>query len=272
MSLKILALGTGVCANSYGCKKERKPQSYLIEVDGVMILFECPEGVRLRLEDYGYDYGYVQHVAVSHGHPDHACLPQFLQSKSCRRIFGDDDHPEFGLCTVYLPTKLVEGFQKVWDWHHPENDGKYWPEFTPRFVSMGEGSAVGIAPNITLKSFPVFHGYGKHPCVAYRLETPYGVVAYSGDSAVCDGLLAAAKQADLFICEQAWNIGYKDKVHYGHLTPVEVGEVCAKARVKRVRLTHYIGLDKDADVIAEIRRGGFKGDAKRAKDGDRWEL
>jgi ribonuclease BN (tRNA processing enzyme) len=48
--------------------------------------------------------------------------------------------------------------------------------------------------------------------------------------------------------------------------------VCAKAGVKRVRLTHYIGLDKDADVIAEIRRGGFKGEAKRAKDGDKWEL
>ncbi len=271
MSLKIFALGTGVCANGFAPGANRQPPGFLVDCDGVLVLFDCSEGVRYRLAQAGYDYGYVQHIAISHGHPDHACLPQFIQAKSCRRIFADD-HPEFGVCTIYLPTELVEKFPQVWNWHQPENDGKYWPEFTPRFVPMGEGSSVGVAPGITLESFPVFHGFGKHPSVAYRLKTPHGVVAYSGDSALCDGLVAAAEQADLFVCEQGFRLGYKDKVHYGHLTPPEVGEVCKRAGVKKVRLTHYIGLDDEKAVIAEIRKAGFKGEVKHARDGDVWEV
>lgn len=271
MPLKVLALGTGNCSNGYAPNTDRKPPGFLVDVDGILILLDCSEGIRYRLQEKGYEYGLVQHVAVTHGHPDHACLPQFLQAKSCRRLWGKDQ-PEFGVCTVYMPSKLVKGFQTVWNWHQPENDGKYWPEFTPRFIAMGQGSAVGIAPDITLKSFPVYHGFGKHPAVAYRLETPHGVITYSGDSAVCDGLVEAARNADLFICEQSFRIGYKDTARYGHLTPREVGEVCKRAGVEKVRLTHYVGLDKASDVLAEIKKGGFKGDVKHAKDGDEWML
>lgn len=272
MAVKVIALGTGVCSNFYmKCTVERKPPGFLVDADGTFILLDCSAGIRYRMEELGYDYGYLQHVAITHAHPDHAALAQFIQAKSCRRIFHDD-HPEFGVCTIYMPTKLVEGFDAVWRWHLPENEGKYWKEFTPRFVSMGKGSSVGIAPGITLKSYPVYHAFGKHDCVAYRLETPNGVIAYSGDSAKCDGLIEAAKDADIFICEQAFRIGYEDKLHYGHLTPYEVGEVCAAARVKHVRLVHYIGLDSEEDVIAEVRRGGYEGDVKRAMDMDVWTL
>lgn len=269
MPLKVIALGTGVCANGYCAYPERHPPGFLVDVDGVLILLDCSEGARYRIQQAGYDYGYLQHVAITHAHPDHAALPQFLQAKSCRRIFADD-HPEFGVCDVYMPSDLVTGFDAVWRWHVPENNGEYWSEFTPRFVPMGEGSSVGVAPGITLKSYPVYHAFGRHPCVAYRLETPYGVIAYSGDSAKCDGLIAAAKDADLFICEQAFRIGYIDAVKYGHLTPQDVGDVCAAANPLHVRLVHYIGLDREDDVVAIIRRAGFAGDVEYAHDMDAW--
>jgi ribonuclease BN (tRNA processing enzyme) len=272
MGVKVIALGTGVCSNHFmRCALERQPPGFLVDADGHLLLLDCSEGVRYRMQSVGYDYGYLQHVAITHAHPDHAALAQFLQAKSCRRIFNDD-HPEFGVCSIYLPSGLVDGFEAVWRWHVPENEGKYWAEFTPRFVPMEEGSSVGISPGITLKSFPVYHAFGRHPSVAYRVETPYGVIAYSGDSAKCGGLIQAATDADLFICEQAFRIGYEDKVQYGHLTPYEIGQVSAAAGVKHVRLVHYIGLDSEEDVIAEVRRGGFKGDAKRAKDLDVWTL
>ncbi len=271
MPLKIIALGTGVCSNGFCSFPERYPPGFLIDIDGVLMLFDCSEGIRYRVQQAGYDYGYVQHVAISHSHPDHAALPQFLQAKSCRRIFADD-HPEFGVCDVYMPTELVNGFADVWRWHVPENEGQYWREFTPRFVPMGEGSSVGIAPGIILKSFPVYHAFGKHPSVAYRLETPYGVIAYSGDSAVCDGLIEAARNATLFICEQGFGLGYNDVMKYGHLTPTNVGEVCVAAEPEHVRLVHYIGLDREEEVIKEIRRAGFQGDVSRAMDMDVWTL
>lgn len=272
MGVKVIALGTGVCANGYmTCSVERRPPGFLVDVDGVLLLLDCSEGLRYRIQEVGYDYGHIQHVAISHTHPDHAALPQYLQAKSCRRIFNDDHH-DFGICNVYMPSQHVEGFDAVWRWYVPENEGKYWSEFTPNFVPMDEGSSVGIAPGVTLKSYAVYHAFGKHHALAYRLETPYGVLAYSGDSAKCDGLIKAATGAELFICEQSFRIGYEDKVRYGHLTPYEVGEVCVEAGVKHARLVHYIGLDAEEDVIAEVRRGGFEGNVKRAMDFDIWSF
>jgi ribonuclease BN (tRNA processing enzyme) len=197
-------------------------------------------------------------------------LPQFIQAKACRRLWAND-HPAFGDCAFYLPGALAKTFPAVWDWHQPEMQGAYWPEFTPKFVSVKKGSAITIAPDVTLKAFPVFHGFGEHPAVAYRLETPAGVIAYSGDSAVCDGLVEAAAGADLFICEQAFRIGYEDRAQYGHLTPKDVGIVCSRANPKQVWLTHYVGLDDEKDVLREIKSAGFHGSVQHAKDGDRWE-
>ena len=271
MPAQVIALGTGVCANGYLPNTRREPPGFLIDIDGTLILFECSEGIRYRIERAGYEYGHVQHVAISHAHPDHAALPQFLQARSCRRLWGKDE-PEFGLCSIYMPKELVDGFQDVWNWHLPENDGKYWPEFTPKFVSLDDGSKIGITSGITLEAFSVYHGFGRHPSVALRLETPYGVIAYSGDSAVCEGLIKAAMGADLFICEQSFQIGFKDRGRYGHLTPKDVAKVCLKTKPKKVRLTHYTNLDRPRDVIREIRHNGFHGDVRQAKDGDVWRL
>ncbi|MFA5129655.1 MAG: ribonuclease Z [Patescibacteria group bacterium] len=272
MGVKVVALGTGVCANGYmTCDVERHPPGFLVDVNGELILLDCSEGIRYRIQQAGYDYASVHHVAVSHSHPDHAALPQFLQAKSCRRIFGNDK-PDFAHCAVYLPKVLAEGFDAVWRWHLPENDGKYWQEMTPSFMPMVHETRIEIAPNVILSSFDAFHGFGKHPAVCYRLETPFGIIAYSGDTALCDGLVQAARDADLFICEQGFRRGFIDAANYGHLTPPEIGRLCAEAKPKHVRLVHYIGTDAEADVLADIRSAGFDGDVKRANDFDVWIL
>lgn len=271
MPCTVIALGTGVCANGFAPNTDRHPPGFLVDVDDTLILLDCSEGIRYRIARAGYDYGLVQHVAITHGHPDHVALPQFIQAKVARRWWGTDN-VAYGDCAFYLPADLAKGFPAVWDWHQPEMQGVYWPEFTPKFVEVKKGSAITIAPGVTLKAFPVSHGFGEHPAVAYRLETPQGVVAYSGDAAVCDGLVEAATNADLFICEQSFRIGYEDHAGYGHLTPKNVGEVCARANPKQVQLTHYTGLDDEKEVIREIKKGGFEGAVHHAKDGDRWEL
>lgn len=265
--MKVAALGTGVCANGYLPNEQRFPPGFLIDADGTLILFDCSEGIRYRIAAAGYDYGNVGHVAVTHGHPDHAALPQFIQAKSCRRVFAND-HPSFAACNIYLPRGLVEKFPAVWDWHQPELNGKYWPELTPTFISMDDGSAQMLSPGIKLKSYVVHHGFGRHPSVCYRLETPQGVVAYSGDSGPCDALVKAGEDADLYILEASFRIGYTDAQNYGHLTPRQAGDIAKRCRAKRVRLTHYINLDSETAVLNEVREAGYFGDVALAKDGD----
>lgn len=266
-NMKVVALGTGVCANGYLPHEQRQPPGFLVDANGFLVLFDCSEGIRYRISAAGYEYGSVGHVAITHGHPDHAALPQFIQAKSCRRIWAND-HPSFAACNIYLPRQLVEKFPAVWDWHQPENEGKYWPELTPTFISMDDGSEQMLAQGIKLTSYAVPHGYGRHPAVCYRLETKQGTVAYSGDSGPCEALVKAGEDADLFILEASFRVGYTDAEKYGHLTPRDAGEIAKRSRVRRVRLTHYINLDTEQAVLNELREAGYHGDAALARDGD----
>ncbi|MFH1078360.1 MAG: MBL fold metallo-hydrolase [Patescibacteria group bacterium] len=265
--MKVLALGTGVCSNGHLPGARMQPPGFLIDVDGTLILLDCSEGIRYRIADAGYDYGAIGHVCVTHGHPDHAALPQFIQAKACRCIFGSGCRVA-NPCTFYLPRPLVERFRAVWDWYQPENDGGYWKEFTPTFVPLDDRATIELEKDVRLTSYAVPHGFGRHPAMCFRLETPEGIVAYSGDSGSCDALVEAAHDADLFICESENRIGYVDVTKYGHLNPREAGEIAKRSRCRRLRITHTTGEDEPEAILHEIREAGFHGDAAVARDGD----
>ncbi len=60
-------LGTGTCQIEY----ERRASSVLLELEGTHILFDCGHGIVQRLLDVGVHPNTLQHVVLSHFHPDH---------------------------------------------------------------------------------------------------------------------------------------------------------------------------------------------------------
>ena len=60
-------LGTGTCQIEH----ERRASSVLLDLDGTHILFDCGHGIVQRLLDVGVHPNTLQHVIVSHFHPDH---------------------------------------------------------------------------------------------------------------------------------------------------------------------------------------------------------
>ena len=60
-------LGTGTCQIEH----ERRASSVLLDLDGTHILFDCGHGIVQRLLDVGVHPNMLQHVIVSHFHPDH---------------------------------------------------------------------------------------------------------------------------------------------------------------------------------------------------------
>lgn len=271
MGLRVVSLGTGVCADTPHTKSTRQPPGFLVSVDDLHLLFDCSEGVRFRLKQSGVDISHVTHVAVSHAHPDHAALPQFIQSKFCRHLFGDHDERGTKL-RIFLPKTLARDFPQVWNWHQPENDGGYWKEFAPEIVGMEDGFEEDIAPGVTLKAVDVYHGYGRHPAMGFRVVTPYGIVAYTGDSGVCEGVRVIAQSADLFIADCSTRVGQEYTGGYGHMGPRQCGDISLKSGAKRLWLTHYYDYDTPEAMLAEVRAAGFFGEAKLAHDGDVFEV
>ena len=75
-------LGTGTCQIEF----ERRASSVLLELDGTYILFDCGHGVVQRLLEAGVEHQQVQHIVLSHFHPDHVSdLVPFLQAGAWSR-------------------------------------------------------------------------------------------------------------------------------------------------------------------------------------------
>jgi ribonuclease BN (tRNA processing enzyme) len=107
----------------------------------------------------------------------------------------------------------------------------------PRFALTLRELAIGercTLDALAVTPFHVQHDDRAGPCLALRIEAEGKVVTYSGDTAWTDELIAAARAADLFVCEcytyeRAVNTHMSLATLAGHLD--EIG-------ARRVVLTH----------------------------------
>lgn len=273
--MKLTILGSGTCASGIPGVPNRYPPAFLLEWGGVQpshMLFECSEGMRFRLESAGYPYEYIAHIAVSHAHPDHYALPQFLQSVLGRFLYvGEDAHRR--RIRGYCPPQIANEFWLVWRHYTPEwqaGDEAIWPriEFAP-LVEAGQSGDFWVLDHARLLAYRVYHGFGRMEAFAFRLETDeHESFVYSGDTGDCAAIRSATRDADLLLIECSARIGNnKTPYEYGHLNPYLVGEIAKNAGVKCVVLFHYTGLDPDEALVAEVRRADYEGELIVGRDG-----
>lgn len=102
---RITLLGTGTCH----IEQERRASSVLLELDGMYILFDCGHGVLQRLLEAGVEHKDVEHIILSHFHPDHVSdLIPFLHAGAWSRR-----NPRATDLHIYGPLgvqKLIDGF------------------------------------------------------------------------------------------------------------------------------------------------------------------
>lgn len=87
-----------------------------------------------------------------------------------------------------------------------------------------------------------------------RITGPAGeILAYSGDTGVCDEVIELATGADVFLCEASWTHDPANRPPNLHLSGREAGEAATKAGVKSLALTHIPPWTWPNDVLAEAR-------------------
>ncbi|SIS23742.1 cyclic nucleotide-degrading phosphodiesterase [Williamsia sterculiae] len=95
-----------------------------------------------------------------------------------------------------------------------------------------------------------------HPpsTVGLRITGPEGeVLAFSGDSGVCDTLVELASDADVFLCEASWTHAPGQRPPHLHLSGTEAGQMAARAHVKSLAITHIPPWTSTEDVLDEVR-------------------
>ncbi|MEG9248686.1 MBL fold metallo-hydrolase [Arthrobacter sp. Soc17.1.1.1] len=132
------------------------------------------------------------------------------------------------------------------------------------FRSWEDRSGVSVGP-FTITPYRVLHPIEEAYALRVEVTEADGqggsrphVLTYSGDTDACDGLVDAAKDADVFLCEAAFHEGRDDAITGVHLTGKRAGDVATRASAKRLLLTH-LPVWNDANVAVSEARESYEG-------------
>lgn len=238
------------------------PAAYWVRVDQTPILMDPGPGALVRLVQSGdapAGVDEIEIVLLTHLHPDHCCdLVALLfalhspltESHEPLRLFGP----------VGLRTYLDQLAALYGSWIEPRQRKLVVTEWGP-------GEKLPLPSGGTVHTFAVDHPqdrFSAEGCLGYRFEDQMGHKAiFSGDTGPCPGLEEAATGADLLVveCSAPEGLGVS-----GHMTPSQVGQLCAKALPLRVVLTHQYPAAAATDLVTEVGRY-FGGPVIQAQDG-----
>ena len=115
--------------------------------------------------------------------------------------------------------------------------------------------------------------------VGYRVETPDGAVAISGDTIVCPEVAALADGADVVVYEAIRTreiLELPAELHFiteYHADTVEIGAQMQSLGVPKLMLTHLIPApspgEEEQGFIDDVRAGGYTGEVVVCRDLDR---
>jgi ribonuclease BN (tRNA processing enzyme) len=217
------------------------------------ILLDLGNGALGVLQRY-VDPVTVDAVLLSHLHADH-CL-DLCGFYVLRKYHPTGPQPRI---PVWGPAGTAVRMAKAYDLDedpgmNEEFDFRTWPEVVQ--IGPFAVTATGVA----------------HPVAAYglRIEADGRVLAYSGDTGTCSGLVETARAADLFLCEASFVEGHANPPDL-HLTGAEAGRMAAEADARRLVLTH-VPPWHDAQEMLREAAGTYDGPLELAVPGKTYEV
>ena len=236
--------------------------SYLVEADldgrTWRVVMDMGSGAFGALQRY-CDPRSVDAVALSHLHPDHCA------DLTAMHVYLEY-HPE-GPADVLPVLGPFGTASRIAQLRGEDSAG---PKFDIRVWQVGVPMEIG--------PFTITAEAARHPipayciCIAGPREEGSGkaVVAYSGDTDECEGVVAAAQAADLFLCEATYQDHF-DVERGVHLTAKAAGQAATQAGAKSLVLTHIPPWFDPNDHVSEAR-GAYEGDISVATPGDLYVL
>jgi ribonuclease BN (tRNA processing enzyme) len=291
-------------------------------VDGRVFVIDCGRGSPSAFVGAGLDFTRLEAVFLTHLHADHiGDLPGMLLYPWGVRV-GDDGplapirvygpsrpevlpsgdanfHRQTMICpelpapgTADLVGNILAGYAyhlnvMPVDCYMPDADAlvRAIDIHVPPWTAGATQVPVVVDDDGTVRvtAVAVMHGRAV-PALAYRFDTADGSVAFSGDTAVNDDLIALAQGADILV-HQVADLSYlkrhgTDDAELGrmaalHTDVTQVGDVAERSRARELILTHYLPADPDAITDAEWARRagrGFSGRTTAGRDGLRRTL
>jgi ribonuclease BN (tRNA processing enzyme) len=257
----------------------------VLVVDGRPYLIDCGIGTIRRMVRANISSADIRTIFFTHLHADHALgfadliandyrLGNFTAAPTIN-VYGPPETAEFTAAAVkyvdisfriYQTEGVLSADSAHFVAHEFSKDGVVYQDDKIRVISAENTHYVLMPPPFSAQT----------KSYAYRFETPYGAIVFTGDTGPSDAVTALAKGADVLVTEAsltdsatvAANIraaGAEDgrsaqwiKDRTGHFTMEhlderEIGEMATKASVKTV-LLHHFNPDGPAAYVAGVRK------------------
>lgn len=266
-SRELVVLGTA----SQAPTRRRNHNGYFLRWDDEGLLFDPGEGTQRQMLFAGVTASQVTRICVTHFHGDHCLgLPGVLARMSLDRV----PHPveicyPAGSREVFRRLRHASLFRDVLDLrerrirgagpvvvegaafrlearalsHSVPTVGYRLTEPDGRRMLPDRLAAFGIAgPDIgRLQRAGRLSVAGRTVTLEQVSEPRPGQrFAFIMDTRLCDAAFELAEQADMLVCESTFaNAEAALARDYGHLTAGQAGQIAARARVRRLVLTHF---------------------------------
>lgn len=279
MSTEVIITGTGNPAPD----PDRAGPGVLVRHGEITLQFDAGRSTVQRLTAAGVAMPDLTAFFATHHHSDHLTGLQdvLLTRWVMDRTDGVEPLPVVvpaGPCEYFVSTMLDPWSQDLEVRRHHTGRATEPAVDLVAFPYPDEPTEVWSRDDVRVLAGQVRHE-PVHPAVGYRVETPDGVVAITGDTLVCEEVAILAAGADVLIYEamrfpviEAAPAQRHFILDY-HADTRLMGRQAAELGVPTLMLTHLIPAPRtDAerqDYVDDIRAGGYEGEIMVCDDLDR---
>ena len=207
---------------------------YFVEEDDTRVLIDCGSGVLARLQQV-CELQDLTAIVLSHLHNDHMSdmlvLKYALENLAARGVYQ-------GTLSVYLPDEPSDVHKQVIS----------SPHLQPIVITHNMTTTIG---NLSFTFCEMTHSVQSF---AMAVESNGKKLVYTGDSNMNEAIAKFSKSADLLVADTGLLDKDKKDNAAPHLTAEEVGEIAAKAGVKKLILSHIRPGYKEEDLVKEAAR------------------
>lgn len=251
---KLVLLGTKGGPRVGGTRSN--PANALV-VDGKVYVIDTGMGVTAQIVKAGLNLGDIRAIFISHMHSDHELefgnLVYNIWAAGALRTPVD----------AYGPVGIEAMAADFWRLNRMDiatrmvDEGKVDPATLLRAHDFAAKQGTVMAEGgVKVSAFTTPHPPIEN--LAYRFETPYGSVVYSGDTAYNPALADFARDVDVLVHEVLYVPGvdrlvqrangtpaFRNHLIESHTTAEQVGQIATRARAKKLVLSHFVPGDMD---------------------------
>jgi ribonuclease BN (tRNA processing enzyme) len=253
---------------------KRASSGYIVWIDGKSrVLIDFGGGASLRFEEVGAKIEDLKVILLTHLHIDHTGdIPALLKSSfftsasGSLPIYGPENNHLMPSTQSFIE-RLFKNNEGAWEYLGDNLDGGARLQLKAHTIKTTHSiKTIYQKENISISAISVHHG--PIPALAYKVTVGNQSITFSGDmNGEYHNLEKLAQNTNILVAHNAVAKNAKGVAIKLHMTPLTIGKIAKKAKVKYLVLSHRMlrTLGKEEETKREIRKN-YKGKIAFAND------